>query len=263
MKSSKKLFTGIILLAIFSLTFVVNSTLSARDYYQIKVYTIKDKAQENSVEKYLEEAFLPAMHRVGIKKVGVFKPIADDEAAGTKIFVFIPLKKLSDIEKIESKLAKDSEFQKKGADYINASWEKPPYERIESILIKAFAKMPEFGVPNHKTPASEQIYELRSYQGPTEKMYRKKVEMFNDAGEMEIFKELDFQEVFYGEVISGSEMPNLMYMTTFKDMKSHDEHWDAFRSHPSWEKLKNMEEYKHTVSHINKYLMHPTEYSDI
>ena len=263
MKTSKKLFTGILIIAVFSFVFAANSTLLARDYYQIKVYTIKDKAQENSVEKYLKEAYLPAMHRAGVKKVGVFKPISSDEAAGIKIFVFIPIKKLDDIEKIESKLAKDNDYKSKGADYLNASWDNPPYQRIESILIRAFAEMPEFAVPDYKTPTSEQIYELRSYEGPTEKLYRKKVEMFNEAGEVALFKKLKFNAVFYGEVISGSAMPNLMYMTTFKDMKSHDEHWDAFRSHPVWEKLKNMEEYKHTVSHIDKYLMHPTEYSDI
>jgi len=263
MKTSKKLFIGILLLAIFSFGFAANSTLSARDYYQIKVYTIKDKVQENSVEKYLEEAYLPAMHRAGVKKVGVFKPISGDEAAGTKIFVFIPIKNLAEIEKIEAKLSKDNEYQNRGADYINASWENPPYQRIESVLIRAFAEMPEFSIPNYKTPTSEQIYELRSYEGATEKIWKKKVEMFNEGGEVALFKKLKFNPVFFGEVISGSAMPNLMYMTTFKDMKSHDEHWDAFRSHPVWEKLKNMDEYKHTVSHINKYLMHPTEYSDI
>lgn len=263
MKTSRKLFTEILMLAIFSFIFIVNSTLSARDYYQIKVYNIKNSDQEVRLDNYLKNAYLPAMHRAGVKNIGVFKPIESDKAARTKIFVFIPLKNIDEIEKIESKLAKDSEYKNMGADYINASWDNPPYERIESILIKAFAKMPKYGVPNHKTPTSEQIYELRSYEGPTEEMYRKKVEMFNEGGEVTLFKKLEFNAVFYGEVLSGSAMPNLMYMTTFKDMKSHDEHWDAFRNHPDWEKLKNMEEYKHTVSHIDKWLLHPTDYSDI
>ena len=203
------------------------------------------------------------MHRAGVKKVGVFKPIADDAAAGTKVFVFIPINKLDEIEKIDTKLTKDSKYQSDGDEYINASWEKPAYERLESILIKAFDEMQEFAVPNYNTPASEQIYELRSYEGPTEKMFKKKVEMFNAAGEVALFKTLEFNAVFYGEVISGSAMPNLMYMTTFKDMKSHDEHWDAFRVHPIWKNLSGLEEYKHTVSHSDKYLMHPTDYSDI
>lgn len=263
MKFLKRLFAGILLLSFFILAFSVNSTLSARDYYQIKVYTIADEAQGDRVERYLEEAYLPAMHRAGIEKVGVFKPIANDQAANTKIVVFIPLKELDEIEKIESKLAKDSEYQTKGADYINASYKTPPYQRIESILIRAFVEMPTFDIPNHKTPKSEQIYELRSYEGPTEKGYLKKVEMFNEGGEVALFKSLEFNAVFYGEVLSGAAMPNLMYMTTFKNMKSHDEHWDAFRNHPKWKKLSGLLEYKHTVSHSDKYLMHPTDYSDI
>lgn len=263
MRSLKKVFFRGFSLLLFIATFTFSPALSARNYYQVKVYNIKDKDQEVRVDNYLKNAYLPAMHRAGIKKVGVFKPIDDGPAAGKKIFVFIPLTELAQIEKLEVALANDSQFQTDGADYINGSWEKPPYQRIESILLKAFAEMPEFAVPNHTTPASDQIYELRSYEGPTEKMYQKKIEMFNKGGEVALFKKLNFNAVFYGEVISGSAMPNLMYMTTFPDMKSHDEHWDAFRTHPDWLKLKEVKKYKHTVSHSDKYLMHPTEYSDI
>jgi len=263
MKFSKKSFFGILMMFVFTLTFSESSTLSAKDFYQLKVYTIKDKAQEASVDKYLENAFLPAMHRAGVKKVGVFKPIADDAAAGTKIFVFIPIKKLDDIVKLEGKLAKDNAYQTAGSDYINALYDNPPYERIQSILIKAFEKMPNFYAPTFSTPKSEQIYELRSYEGATEKVWKKKVEMFDEAGEVELFTKLKFNAVFYGEVVSGAAMPNLMYMTTFENMDSQKKHWDAFRVHPDWEKLKGLEEYKNTVSHIDKWLMHPAEYSDI
>jgi len=43
-------------------------------------------------------------------------------------------------------------------------------------------------------------------------------------------------------------MPNLMYMTTFSDMKSHDDHWSAFGKTDEWQKLLRMDEYKNTVS---------------
>jgi hypothetical protein len=115
------------------LIFIGTFTLSARDYYQIKVYQIKDKTQEATVEKYLKNAFVPALHRSGIKKVGVFKPIETDAAAGTKIFVFIPLKKLSQVETIENTLLKDIQYQKDGAEYLNSPWNNPPYVRMESI----------------------------------------------------------------------------------------------------------------------------------
>lgn len=257
--ASKKTVFGILFLFIF----LAATTLSARDYYQIKVYTLKNKAQQASVDKYLKGAYLPALHKQGIDKVGVFKPIATDNAAGTKIFVFIPISKLSQIDKINAKLAKDKTYLSAGAEYINATHDHPPYERIESILLKAFEKMPQFYVPTYNTPKSEQIFELRSYQGATEELSRKKIKMFNDGGETAIFENIGANAIFYGEVLSGAAMPNLMYMTSYSNMESNKAHWTEFRQHPDWKVLSGKEEYKNTVSHIDKWLCHPTDYSDI
>ena len=143
-----KMMVSLTVLLIFSGT----SILSARDYYQIKVYQIKDKTQEATIEKYLKNAYLPALHRSGIKKVGVFKPIETDATAGTRIFVFIPLKKLSQVETLENALLKDIQYQKDGTEYMDASWNNPPYVRMESILLKAFSEMPQFHIPDHATP---------------------------------------------------------------------------------------------------------------
>lgn len=242
---------------------IIGVTVSAQEFYQLKVYNIENSGQETRMDNYLENAYLPALHRAGIKDVGVFKPIETDETAGQKIFVFIPLRNMNQLNKIDVKLLKDKTYLSDGKEFIDASWDNPPYQRMESMVLKAFSEMPEYAVPDHSTPASERIYELRSYEGPTEKKYRKKVEMFNEGGEVALFQKLEFQPVFFAEVISGNAMPNLMYMTTFSDMKAHDEHWDAFRKHPEWKKLSGMEEYKNTVSHSDIWLLHPTNYSDI
>ena len=87
--------------------------------------------------------------------------------------------------------------------------------------------------------------------------------MFNEGGETGIFKNIGANAVFYGEVISGSQMPNLMYMTSYENMQSNEDHWKLFSNHPDWKKLSGMEEYKNTVSHIDKYMLYPTDYSDI
>jgi hypothetical protein len=260
---SKKLFTRVLSLSVFILILAISSTLSARDYYQIKVYNLKDKAQETAVDNYLKNAYLPALHKAGVKKIGVFKPIASDPAAGTKVFVFIPLKKLGQIEKLEAALAKDAAYQKAGAAYINAPFDNPPYVRLESILLKAFTAQPDFLAPKFSTPKSEQIFELRSYQSATEKIYNKKVEMFNEGGESKIFEKIGANAIFYGEVLSGSEMPNLMYMTSYENMKANEECWKTFRDHPDWKTLSGLEEYKNTVSKINKFMLYPADYSDI
>ena len=107
------------------------------------------------------------------------------------------------------------------------------------------------------------VYELRSYESPTEKLYRTKVKMFNVGDEVGIFNRLGFNAIFYAEVLAGKKMPNLMYMTSFESMEERDAHWKAFGSDPEWEKLKADKQYDNTVSHIDITFLYPAEYSDL
>ena len=234
-----------------------------RSFFQLKIYSIENESQEQRMDNFLKQAFVPALHRAGIPRVGVFKPNSEESAWGKLIYVFIPVLSLEQLEKLPEILSKDKQYQTDGKDYIDAMYDNPPYQRIESILLKAFKGMPELGMPINSTPASERVYELRSYQGATEKIFQKKVEMFNEGGEINIFKELEFNPVFFGEVISGASMPNLMYMTTFSNISSQKEHWSAFQNNSAWKTLKEVEKYKNTVSHIDKIMLHPTDYSDL
>ena len=54
-------------------------------------------------------------------------------------------------------------------------------------------------------------------ESATEKNLKIKVQMFNQGDEIGLFKRLNFNAIFYSEVISGSKMPNLMYMTSFEN----------------------------------------------
>jgi hypothetical protein len=123
--------------------------------------------------------------------------------------------------------------------------------------------MPKAEVPRLSSPRSERVYELRSYEGHTEKIYKNKVQMFNEGGEVTLFKRLGFNAVFYAEVLSGSRMPNLMYMTSFENRAARDEHWKAFVADAEWKKLSSMPEYQHNVVRNNIFLLHPAEYSDL
>jgi hypothetical protein len=253
-----------LILIAFFVTFLTNSGIAkSRDYYQIQVYKIKGKVQEEKVDKFLKEAYLPALHKAGIKKIGVFKPIESDTAtAGKYIYVWMPFTSLDHFAKTMETLDKDVVYQKDGLDFLGAPFDQAPYVRKESILLNAFTEQPGYAIPSFPTPPSQRIYELRSYEGATENLYKKKVEMFNKGGEVALFKSLDFNALFYAEVISGSTMPNLMYMTTFADMAAHDAHWSSFTKSPEWLRLKALPEYLNTVSKSVKVLLHPTDYSD-
>ncbi|MDX8340636.1 NIPSNAP family protein [Draconibacterium sp. IB214405] len=256
MKSNRILSTAIIIIALFSF-----SQLFAVNYYQIKVYNLDNPGQEERVDNYLKSTFLKAAHEAGIENVGVFKPIETDPDYGKKIFVLIPLKDLNDIVKLEDQIIR-TELNSDDSDYINAAHDNPPFQRVETIILKAFSEMPNYHKPAFDTPKEEQIFQIRSYEGATEKLYRKKVEMFNEGGEVALFNDLGFNAVFFGEVLAGANMPNLIYMTSFKDIDSNKKLWEAFGSHPKWEELKNNKAYANTVSHIDNWLCHPTAYSD-
>ena len=252
----------VIIAVLFVFSFVPFIAAEGNEFYQIQIFNLNGKAQEKRVDQYLQSAYLPALHRAGIKTVGVFKPIPSDTKAKNQIFVWLPLSSLDQLITLQEVLAKDAAYQKAGADVLDAPFDEVAFMRKESILLKAFPYAPTYTIPTFDTKRSERIYELRSYEGPTENLFRKKVKMFNEGGEINIFKDLGFNAVFDAEVISGSTMPNLMYMTTFADRASHDAHWEAFRNSPDWQKLKSHAEYDHTVSKHVIRLLYPTDYSD-
>jgi hypothetical protein len=86
--------------------------------------------------------------------------------------------------------------------------------------------------------------------------------MFNEGGEVALFKRLNFNAVFYGDVIAGSRMPNLMYMTSFENMTERDAHWKTFSDDPEWKALSSRTEYQNNVSKIDINLLRATDYSD-
>lgn len=235
---------------------------NGREYYQLKVYSCDSDAQVQVVDEYLEEAYLPALKRAGIGPVGVFKLRPETVDSLQKIYLLIPFKTMDQFLGLEGKLQADEAYLAAGEDYLTAAYDQPPYRRIESTLLHAFEDFPEMRPSPLDNARSERIYELRSYESPTEAIFKNKVDMFNAGGEVVLFDRLEFNAVFYGEVISGDKMPNLMYMTTFSDQESRDQHWDAFVDSPEWKEMSALPKYQNNVSHIDLVFLYPTEYSD-
>jgi len=231
-----------------------------QQYYQIRVYHIH-ASQEAALDNYLEQAYLPALHRAGISRVGVFKPITQD-TADLRVYVFSAFSSLEQVAQLPARLEKDAAYNSAASTFMSGYNETAPYRRVESILLLAFKDMPAMALPALNSPKSERVYELRSYESATEAYHHNKVKMFNEGGEIEIFRRLGFNAVFYGSVIAGSQMPNLMYMTTFNNKADRDAHWKSFGADPAWKKLSAMPEYAHNVSHQDIIFVRPTAYSD-
>jgi len=244
----KKAFTALSLfLGLFTgfNTYAQQTGKQSGDYYQIRVYHTSSQAQLDSLGGYVEHIFMPRLHKAGFHQVGAFYPMANDTSADKRIVIWMPLTMLEQLTIIE---------------YNTAA---PKYSRLETMVLKAFVKAPGYQMPHLNGPKAQHIFELRSYESPTEERYLSKEKMFNYGNEVDLFARLHFNAVFYARVLAGSRMPNLMYMTSFDSQKTHDEHWKAFNEDAEWKKLSGMAEYQRNVNKADIILMHPAPYSDI
>ena len=67
MKKKSVLLSAIICICVIGLSSEVFA-FATRDFFEIKIYHLKTAAQSQRVDQYLKNAYIPAMHRVGIKK---------------------------------------------------------------------------------------------------------------------------------------------------------------------------------------------------
>ena len=259
MKFSRMLLLTLLTLPIFMFAKPPKKTA---DFYQITVYHFTTGEQQQVIEQYLKDAYLPALHKQQIKNIGVFMPINNDTSADKRLFVIVPIKSLQHAIDITDNLSKDNNYQNNGKTYIDAAFKNAPYNRMEKILLTAFPLAPFMNVPKLTGPKAERFYELRSYESATEKIAENKKQMFNEGGEIALFKRLNFNAVFYASVVAGSKMPNLMYMTSFENKVERDAHWKSFGGDPEWKKLSALPQYQNNVSKNESIFMHAAEYSD-
>jgi NIPSNAP len=237
----------------------MHTEVPIEEYYELRVYSLKDASQQNLVEDYLQNALIPALNRHTIKRAGVFTELKPQ--GQTKVFVLIPYVSPSQIDRVQKLISGDKGYIAKAAAYLNAPSTSPAYERIESSLLKAFPDTALTAAPERKP----RIFELRQYQSASEAAGKKKIEMFTGQGEIDIFKRLGFNPVFWGETVIGPLRPNLTYMITFDDLAAKDAHWKAFGSDPQWKKISSVPEYADAllVSKITSTMLSPTAYSQI
>ncbi|MEP6683337.1 MAG: NIPSNAP family protein [Parafilimonas sp.] len=210
------------LIVLIALLFTSAKAFS-NDIYEITVYHFKDAQQEITLDTYLQTALLPALHRKDKKNIGVFKPIANDTSADKIIYVIVPFKSFDEIQALQKSLDADATYTEAGKAYLTASYQNPPYVRMEKIILKAFATLPTMNLPRLSGNKKDHVYELRSYESPTENYHINKVKMFN-SGEINIFSKINANAVFYADVLVGSHMPNLMYLTCYENMVDRDAH---------------------------------------
>ncbi len=234
---------------------------AGREYYELRQYQLLNFAKTQPLNDFLRDAALPAYNRLGIKPVGVFT--AKYGPTEPTVYVLIPYPSLESFVTADAQLLKDRSYLKAGADFLDRPLADPGYVRVESSLMVAFEGIPKMELPTATMAKKTRIYEVRIYESHSKKAAKLKIEMFNQGGEIEIFRNTGLQPVLFGETIIGPKMPNLTYLLAFNDMTARDKNWSNFVSHPDWQQLSQVEKYKDTVSNITDIILTPTAYSQL
>ena len=231
-----------------------------QEHYEFRAYRIKNAEKQKIVNSYLEKALLPALNRMGIDRVGVFKVM--DKPDDLSIYVLIPFKTMEAFADLSPKLLADTEYQKAAGELDAQPKSDPAYTRIENRFYKAFSGMPVIEMPAQTAKKEPRVFEMRIYESHNEEKAALKRDMFN-SGEMQLMRDIGLAPVFYGEALVGSDVPHLNYILSASSAEEHKKHFDTFKTHPRWIGMKDLPKYKDTVSKITSIMLVPTDYSQI
>jgi len=233
------------------------------EFYVWRHYILRTGTQPRRLAEFMQGAALPALNRLGHTPIGAFEAVAG--VPSPALFVLVPCPTLESVGTLDARLEADEEFMRAGAGYIDASATDPAYVRQESSLLSAFPSVPRIEVPSATAGKGPRLFELRTYEAPGERAHRAKVRMFDELGEVEIFRRVGLTPVFFGRTIVGPRMPNLTYMLVHENMAAREKAWDAFRTDPAWKKLAATPGYSDAeiVSNITTVYLRPAAYSQI
>ena len=234
-----------------------DASSTARDYLLLQKYEVDNEAQKARLDAYLRQA-ITVWNGQGIKPVGVFYL---REGIGPTYVVLrhaSPEVLLSNADALFA----NADVKSKGEGVLDATADNPGFKRLESSLLLSFRGAPQLQMPVH---GPQRVFQLRIYESPSVAMGFKKIEMFNEAGELNIFREVGLTGVFFSQSLVGPKMPNLTYMLGFETEEEQKAAWDRFRTSPGWLKLKAMPEYadKRILCGITNLLLKPADYSQI
>jgi len=234
---------------------------ASREFYELRTYEMPTGNRKAVLNDYLAKAAIPAWNRLGISPVGVFGVVSGSN--GLNLYVLIPYPSLEVFNAAPARLAADAEYQKAAAAYLGTSIDNPAYTRYESTLLQAFTNVPRLRVPAETAGKKPRIFEMRTYESHNETAALKKIEMFNEGGEIALFDRIGLRSVFFGQTLIGARQPNLVYLTVHQDMAARDKVWEDFRNSADWKKLSSDPAFANTVSAITVVFLRPTEYSQI
>ncbi|MGA8042523.1 MAG: NIPSNAP family protein [Terracidiphilus sp.] len=235
---------------------------SAREFYQIRRYALQSGPQLKLTGDYFGNALIPALARMGFGPVGAFKLDIGPETPA--YYLLIPGPSAGALAEMDLRLREDEEFLRAAEPFWNAPAGAAAFQRVDTSLLAAFQGWPKVTPPASAVTKGKRIFQLRTYESPSDCDHVRKVTMFH-SGEFEIFKAAGFHPVFFGDTLVGTRMPNLTYMLSFADVAELEAKWDVFRSDPAWKKLSADPRFgfEPIVDNITNLILSPLDASQI
>lgn len=247
-----------------------------REFYELRCYRMHPGTRLTAavnperLHGYLSRAFLPALKRHGVGPVGVFTEITVDKATGSSaplvpspVWMLTPFSSMEAFVRASTETIQDPEVQRAGQEYLHAPKSSPAFERVDSWFLIAFPGHPRLRLPSFsRERVVTRVFEMRDYESHSEERALNKIAMFDD-GETEVMQDLGMSPVFYGQALTGPDLPHMRYMTSGPDLATHLANWKKFGPDPRWEKMKNLPEYADNTSRNTARFLVPTVYSEI
>ena len=231
-----------------------------QEFIEVRKYIVKDADKRVKLVEVLDKALIPALNRQGIKPVGVLVPIARDAKYARNVFVVIPHQTAESFVAANAKLVADTEYRKDAAPIFETTSKDPVYMDCETFFLYGFPTMPTVELSEL---GPERVFELRHYRSFNIERNAAKIKMFDQGGEIPIFRETGLNPIFFGNVIAGNRMPALLYMIGCPSLDKHAEAWGKFGAHPKWREIRALPEYADTATEIDNVILIPSSGSQI
>ena len=243
-----------------------NAPRVPRQFIEVRRYTVKDEDKRTQLVDILDKALIPALNRQGLRPVGVLNPIKREtplerEAKfANSVFVVIPHRTTATFVSTAARLRADAVYMRDAAPIFETTSRDPVYTDCETFLLHGFPTLPGVEVPNL---GPDRVFEMRLYRSFNIERNEAKIHMFDEGGELPLFRKVGLNPIFFGDILAGTRMPAFLYIVGCPSLQAHAEAWRTFVSHPEWIAMKDLPEYADTATEIESVVLTPSAGSQI
>lgn len=237
----------------------MGQTDQGRPYYEFLLYDCRIGEPFDRLQRWAEEALVPAMSKAGVKALGCFTL-----ALGVETPQLLVVMEHASVAELQSAWVKvrDLPEWRDGLQKVEEG-QVPPFDRLEKRLLLATDYSPPLSEAVKKAE-KPRFFEFRIYHSPTFRQLAALHERFSGP-EIKIFHRSGIHPILYADTVFGPKQPCLTYMMPFESLAAREKAWATFRADPEWIKVRadSVARAGEIVSHTDRLLYVAAPYSPI